>query len=350
MTREEYLKNNEETLFSFQTKSFEEAVTEASPPASQTDKLARIRNNNNKMEIFFRSENECVNWPNRLVTPGSVTPRIRAVSESLFLDSNISDDTTTNRDVVDALLEYNAQYVVPKDYTADQFSGPDPEKQAIRETINSSKQFLDMWNDCGCPGRVIFPIQPPYEQHYLEYKSFYQDKSFIGLGGMRHASTDEQIAAVQELRDIVGPNQWLHGFGFGCAEGHLEAAWADGAYLDSIDVSTIERLPKNNTQLDANLTQFHLSNTGAGDLDSDAQQFAPSRGHLVSGLNALESTKFIHMLAYELTGLSKRAPRDSDTLQSLDSDEALTDTGDNQLELTDSFHTDPDKLPSNSSK
>jgi len=37
-------------------------------------------------------------------------------------------------------------------------------------------------------------------------------------------------------------------------------------------------------------------------------------------------------------------------LQSLDSDEALTDTGDNQLELTDSFHTDPDKLPSNSSK
>jgi hypothetical protein len=244
------------TTYAFQTSPFAEAMFEETPAASLKDKLRRIRGANNTLEVWLGgSENDAVRYPKRLVSAKHIGPRVRAVTEDLIVDSNIGSSETTNADVLAASIDANAQYVVAKDYLADSFSGRRPQEQAIDATYDAAVEFHELWLDHGCPGNVIYPLQPDHAHHYQKYESFYEDVSFLGVGGLRGQDPDAQVAAVKGLRDVVGPHQWLHGFGFGCAERHLAAAWNDERFVDSIDVSTFERLPKHNVVLDANLTQ-----------------------------------------------------------------------------------------------
>lgn len=316
------------TMFSFRTSPVAEAVFQETPASTMKDKLRRIRGANNKFDVWLGgSENDDVRYPKRLVSADKISPRVRAVTEDLIVDSNVGDSDMTNEEVLQAAIDVNAQYVVAKDYLAENMGGRDARERAIDATYESAVEFHELWLDHGCPGNVIYPLQPDHAHHYEKYESFYEDVSFLGVGGLRGAAPDTQVAAVQSLREVVGPHQWLHGFGFGCAEHHLEAAWSDRPYVDSVDVSTFEQLPKNNVVLDADLTQHTLTESkGDGG-------FVPPRGELVSGLNARETEKLIHLYIFELTELSDRAPRGDGAAAGLASDTGVRDTGDSQLTL-----------------
>jgi len=326
--------------YSFRASPFAEAVFEEAPASSLKDKLRRIRGANNKIDVWLGgSENDEVEYPKRLVSAEKIGPRVRAVSEDLIVDSNIGDGNTTNAEVLEAAIEANAQYVVAKDFLAGNYSGRNAREQAIDATYEAAVEFHELWMNHGCPGNVIFPLQPDHAHHYQKYESFYEDVSFLGVGGLRGQDAETQLAAVQSLRDAVGPHQWLHGFGFGCAEHHLNAAWSNAPFVDSIDVSTFERLPKHNVTLDANLVQHELPADGR----RENSEYTPPRGDLVSGLNARETEKLIHLFIFELTELSERAPRQSNTDRTtgLTGDTAIRDTGDSQLTLDGDWDDTP---------
>jgi len=59
------------------------------------------------------------------VSAEKIGPRVQAVSEDLIVDSSIGDGNTTNAEVLKAAIEANAQYVVAKDFLAENFSGRD---------------------------------------------------------------------------------------------------------------------------------------------------------------------------------------------------------------------------------
>ncbi|WP_302083121.1 hypothetical protein [Salinibaculum rarum] len=195
--------------------------------------LQKILRHNNICKIWIGgTQNDRYDYPYRLVPADKATERIRDSAQELMLDSSINDPSLTNRDVIEKAIELDVQWVIPKDYWGD-----------IERTHESIIEFLDLYDNSDCRAKIIIPMQPPHDKHYLKYEDFYAQFSHFAIGGLKDAGAEKQIKAAETFRDVVGDHKWIHGLGMGCSKKIINALREKDPFLDSIDAGTFETAP-----------------------------------------------------------------------------------------------------------
>lgn len=263
------------------TPTFEE-ILETGIVAKKESKLNQILARNNNCKIYIGgSENDLIDYPYRLSPCDRVTERIRNAATDLMIDSTINDPDITNESVLEKAIEHSAQWVIPKDYWGE-----------IDATHESLVEFKQMADEAGFAGNVIYPLQPPHDEHYLRYEEFYSKASFLALGGVKQESAEEQIEAAKTLRETVGNDVWIHGLGMGCSRLLIDEIWENPNLLDSIDTSTFERVPSRGKVADGDWIQHDI---------------VSPKGELVGALNAIRSERMVYEANYQLTKFYREA-------------------------------------------
>lgn len=189
-------------------------------------------------KVFIASDKE-TGYPNKLQKPSTVRASVRDTAETFILDSGIGDDVS-NAEVLDLAEQYNADFVVAKDYLHDH-----------DRTTESIREFMHLYESHPCTATPMIPLQPPHAAHYQDVPEF---DTYV-LGGMAtDETTDAQaIRWVREFRDVA-PDVYAHGLGVG---GGIEftRAVAPKGWLDSIDCSTPEVAASFGCVLDEQLRQ-----------------------------------------------------------------------------------------------
>ncbi len=258
-----------------QAPSFDEIIS-GSHESKKRYKLRQILSRNNKCKIWIGgSENERVDYPYRLVPADKITSRVRNAATELMIDSAINDPSMTNAKVLEKAIEYSAQWVIPKDYQGE-----------IDKTHESVLEFVELVEESNFGGNIMFPIQPPHDEHYKRYEEFYSQVSHLAVGGVKDADPQEQIQAVKDLREVAGPHKFIHGLGMGCSMEIMEEAANNPDFLDSMDTSTYERLPKYGKLADKEWKQRKVSLPG---------------GENISSLNGIATELMVYQANYQLT-------------------------------------------------
>lgn len=65
-------------------------------------------------------------------------------------------------------------------------------------------------------GELLIPLQAPYVECYQEIGE--PTDAMIGIGGLKASTDRNRIVAAKELREYVGSEVWLHGFGWGATD------------------------------------------------------------------------------------------------------------------------------------
>lgn len=247
-------------------------------PRENVDWLRKILARNNVAQIWLGgSENTRVDYPYRLVPAPRCRDGIRHSAEQLAVDSDINDPSITNEEILLEALDYDAQFVFPKDYLGD-----------IERTQQSLEEFSRLATKHEFPGTVIFPLQPPHREHYSRYADFFDDKSHLAIGGLKNSTPADQLSAVRTVRDLAGEHTWIHGLGFGTSERIITALQQNPTLLDSLDASTFERLPRFDKIADASWQQHQL------DLPHGEDRFT---------LSAKVTELLVYMANYQLSSL-----------------------------------------------
>ena len=296
-----------------------EEIMEQTPATRKHEALRQILARNNRCKIFIGgSENDRFDYPYRLVPVDRVTERTRRAATELMVDSAIGDPSIKNEEIINTVIEYDAQYVIPKDFYGDP-----------KRTHESFTSFLDYYDDSGCTATIIVPIQPPHGKHFEVYEDCYRQFSHFAVGGVKDQPPEKQLEAVRTARDAVGDYAHLHGLGMAGSERLIDALWTDPGLLDSLDASTFERLAGWGKVADKTWAQHSLPD------------IATPNGEDIFTLNAILSEWMVYLLNYQLASL---VDRDSPTAPVAPDDDAPATSqphGD-QATLTDTWTSSDD--------
>lgn len=277
-------------------KTFEDLLEQV-PETRKESALRYILARNNTCQVWIGgSENDRFTYPYRLVPVDRITDRMRKASTQLMIDSTIGDPHITNESVIEKAIEYDAQYVVPKDYWGE-----------IEETHESIIEFLNIYDDTGCGATVIFPLQPPHQEHFEKYRDFYEGVSHIAVGGVKEESTEAQVKAIKKTRNIIGPHKHLHGLGMGASKHLIDTLNANPNLLDSFDTSTFEQLPGFGKVADSEWKQ---------------RQISLPQGNDIFTLNAVLTEFMVYMANYQLSSLSSSQTPSAPSDTAIDNDQA----------------------------
>lgn len=190
---------------------------------------------------------------------------------SMIIDSNKGKESVTNHEIIDESIDRRAEYVIPKDYIG----------QANR-TLESLIEFEQLIDDRDSFKAKPIPIIQYNEQtgeshanHLKNNKQFYQSYSHLAIGGLQNFNSIETIKIIRDIRRIIGPHTNLHGFGVGTDLELIQALRYNPNLLDSLDMSTSERMPYNN----------HIPEGGLSLKQTDPDIPMPN-GDLISVVNA----------------------------------------------------------------
>lgn len=164
-------------------------------------------------------------WPWRMHPPKEATESYRRSCDKYIIDSDPLDDSVTTKDCFDAGIKYQADIVSLADVYLD--------KDA---TVDSILEGLEDYDDHAFGGQLLLPLQAPFVECWQELGE--PTNHLIGIGGLKDAHVSERITAAQELREAVGPNVWLHGFGWGVSGRLSNEIRNNPDLLDSTDYST----------------------------------------------------------------------------------------------------------------
>ena len=157
--------------------------------------------------------------------PKNACRSYRNACERYIIDSDPLDDSVTTTDVLDSAHKLNAEVASLQDVYHDK-----------NATVDSLLRGLEIADDHAFDGDLLLPLQQPYVDCYEELGR--PSTHLIGLGGLKDAPNRERIKAARQLRNHVGPDVWLHGFGWGPTGQLARAIRNDGTLLDSLDYST----------------------------------------------------------------------------------------------------------------
>lgn len=190
------------------------------------------------MKVFVASAMK-TEYPYKLQKPSTVSGGVRETAEEFIFDSGIGDDVS-NEEVLFTADDYNADWVVAKDYLHDQ-----------NRTTESVTEFLDLYEDHGFNFTPLIPLQPPFDEHYRELPGF---EHYV-LGGMALESVNvtQQYRWIRDFRKVE-PDAYAHGLGVG---GGIEFVqrFAGKELLDSVDCATPEMAAQFGAILDERLRQ-----------------------------------------------------------------------------------------------
>lgn len=165
-----------------------------------------------------------VYWPWRMHPPKEASATYRDACEHYVIDSDPLDDDVTATDVLDTAHRLNAEVASLQDVYQDKDG-----------TVDSLLRGLEMADNHAFDGALLLPLQAPYVECWRELGE--PTDYWLGIGGLKDGRPHERLAAVRDLRDAVGSDPWVHGFGWGI-DGMIETIRREPALLDSVDYST----------------------------------------------------------------------------------------------------------------
>lgn len=177
---------------------------------------------------FSGDESARMWWPSRMHPPRRARQPYREACDTYIIDSDYDDPTVTVQDVLETATELQADCVVLADV-----------EQDVDATVDATIRGLETVADHAFDGDVIVPLQPPHGaclQRLLD-RGIGTDHIF-GIGGYRNKADSKKIRAAREVREILGPDVHLHGFGYGITPELASAIRDNPALLDSVDYST----------------------------------------------------------------------------------------------------------------
>lgn len=171
-------------------------------------------------------------WPWRMNKAGGAMGKgarrsHAAKCDDYVLDSNFRDDTITNRDVLDEAAELGADAAVLADVYQD-----------LEATVGALLDGLDLADDHHYDGTVVLPLQPPHDECYRRIAESVDRDVWWAVGGVKDETAAVKIDAARTLRDHVGPDEHIHGLGFGVTDELGRAVRASPGMLDSVDNAT----------------------------------------------------------------------------------------------------------------
>jgi len=199
----------------------------------------------------FMASNMGYNYPYKLVKPEHVNQKVVNTCETLIMDSGIGDEIS-NEEVLQLADEYDADFVVAKDYLHDQ-----------ERTSKSILEFVDCWRDHNCRATPLIPLQPPHHEHWeqLNIECYH-----VMLGGMAfNADADDIIEAVSKFREAAGTGPYVHLLGVGANRRVMQFLADNPGMVQSLDCSTPEQCAINSSIFDVRLerTDYQIRN-GSG--------------------------------------------------------------------------------------
>ena len=197
------------------------------------------------MQVFVAS-NMPTAYPYKLQKPSTVNDRVINTADVFIMDSGIGDEVS-NQEVLDLAMQYDADYVVPKDELHD-----------FETTTENVEAFWELHKESECEATVLIPVQcdPATDSWHTDHLQTLPEHSHYVLGGMAvdEVSTTEQIKSIKRFREHVGPDKYVHGLGVG---GGMEfvSKVAGTNWLDSVDCATPEMAGQFGCVLDERLRQ-----------------------------------------------------------------------------------------------
>ena len=141
-------------------------------------------------------------WPWRMHPPKDATRSYRDACEQYVIDSDPLDDDVTAADVLDTAHRLDAEVASLQDVYQD--------KDA---TVDSLLHGLEVADDHAFNGTLLLPLQDPYVECWRELGE--PTDEWLGIGGLKDGRPRERLHAAEQLREAVGPDPWIHGFGWG---------------------------------------------------------------------------------------------------------------------------------------
>jgi hypothetical protein len=192
-------------------------------------------------------------WPWRMQPPKEASRRYRDACEHYIIDSDISDPSVTTKECLDTGYQLNAETVALVDYMPFDWyqreldSGDHPEAWAAFQdlqsefdsaydaTLHSLREGLEQASEHPFDGQILIPLQEPWVECWRELG---KPREYpLGIGGLKEGTPKERESAMRTLRNAVGSDIWIHGFGWGI-KGLVKPLRENPDLLDSLDYST----------------------------------------------------------------------------------------------------------------
>jgi len=157
--------------------------------------------------------------------PETATRSYRDACETYVIDSDPQKEAVDTKAVLDTAFRLDAEVASLADVYQD--------KDA---TVDKLLHGLEVYDDHPFGGELILPLQDPFIEAWQDVGE--PTKHWVGIGGLKEASTAKRVDAARNLRQAVGSDVQLHGFGWG-VKGHLaQVIRAEPELLNSVDYST----------------------------------------------------------------------------------------------------------------
>jgi len=190
----------------------------------KTEYMTRLRDAAH-VEIYLSGmDGARIEWPWRMLPPKSATASYRDACETLVVDSDPLDDDVGATDVLDCAHRLDAEVASLADVYHD--------KDA---TVDALLRGLEVADDHAFDGTLLLPLQKPFVECWREVGE--PTDHWLGIGGLKDARDSKRLTAAQTLRPAVGPDVWLHGFGWG-VKGLARDIRENPKILNSVDYST----------------------------------------------------------------------------------------------------------------
>lgn len=197
---------------------------------------------NTRCQVISAGINKGYSYPYRLLKESELRPSVRDRALELTVDSGYNNDDVSNEDVIEKAVDYNVDYIIPKDYPG----RPD-------ETVEMMKQFFDVYSPNQNHPKPYVVVQPPLADTFERHADFYSQFGRFALGGLRDLKPRQQAneiygfwSAISAYDGIEESAVDIHGFGLGLSPELVLLIRTYPHVLDSIDVSTPERAISNN--------------------------------------------------------------------------------------------------------
>lgn len=183
-------------------------------------------------------------YPRKLAATGNVYGKLRSSCFTMYMDSAIAKPVATDELYQDA-VEKNVDYVFSNDTLND-----------ADATLESTKQLLSLRDGHSIQSPSVIPvIQAPHREHLEDNWDFYSRFGQFALGGLQGFEPLEQVSVIKDVREYIGKEKDVHGFGIGTSLPVIKALREDPDLLDTFDISTPETAVKSGKIPDAALTQ-----------------------------------------------------------------------------------------------
>ena len=148
--------------------------------------------------------------------------------DTFILDSNFSDESVTNEDVLNQAVDIDADAAVLADVYQD-----------AAETVAALKDGLELAQDHAYDGTLVLPLQPPHTRCAQQLTQYTRDVDvWWAVGGVKDEPAAVKIDATRQLRSELGTHAHIHGLGFGVTPELARVIQQNPRLLDSIDNSS----------------------------------------------------------------------------------------------------------------